>query len=192
MSPRYREIDPCVDFNKFVCEGWTEKHDLRADQGSSFTGTVMAENSQQILRHVLESPYTAERQMMEMDSSAKRDIFEKLKDSYDACMDEEKIKGIGSAPLLDVLRKIEELFPASRPHTDFETFPILINEGQKGLMFDGENKLSKTVAYLASIGVDALVRLNVVVRFLPLVSQVCCEADSRRPTTKIPMSLFHF
>ena len=114
MSPSYHGIDPCIDFNKFVCEGWNEKHDLRADQGRSFTGTIMAENSQQILRHVLESPYLVERQNLEIDSSAKQDIFRKLQDAYDACMNEEQIRSIGSAPLLDVLRKIEELFPASR------------------------------------------------------------------------------
>jgi len=28
LSPRYDEIDPCTDFNKYVCEGFDEKHDL--------------------------------------------------------------------------------------------------------------------------------------------------------------------
>lgn len=161
MSPRYHEIDPCTNFDKFVCEGWAEKHDLRADQGSSFTGTIMAENSQQILRHVLESPYPIDSQNIEAHSVAKQKIFEKLHDAYEACMNEDVIKEAGSAPLLGVLRKIEELFPASRPHEDRDSFPASPNSGQKGLLSKGKNNLSKTMAYLTSIGVGALVTFDV-------------------------------
>ncbi|KAK3170763.1 hypothetical protein OEA41_002845 [Lepraria neglecta] len=171
MSPRYHEIDPCTNFDKFVCEGWAEKHDLRADQGSSFTGTIMAENSQQILRHVLESPYPIDSQNIEVHSVAKQKIFEKLHDTYEACMSEGIIKEAGSAPLLGVLRKIEELFPASRPHEDHDSFPASLNSGQKGLLLKGENNLSKTMAYLTSIGVGALVTF---------------DADDKDPDVVIP------
>ena len=164
MSPRYHEIDPCTNFDKFVCEGWAEKHDLRADQGGAFTGTIMAENAQMILRHVLESPYPVDNQIIEVHSAAKQKIFEKLHNAYDACMDEEAIKSMGSAPLLDVLRKVEELFPAARPHDEVTTFPGFAEVGQKGLLFADDNRLSKTVAYLTSIGVNALISCYVGVR----------------------------
>ena len=157
MSPNYHEIDPCNDFDRFVCEGWKEKHDLRADQSSSFTGTIMAENSQQILRHLLESPYPINDQRIEIHSVAKQKIFGKLHSAYDACVNEERLRDLGSAPLIAILRKIEDLFPASRPSGIADGFPLLSNSGQRGLMFDGENQLSKTMAYLTSIGVSALV-----------------------------------
>jgi len=161
MSPRYHEIDPCTNFDKFVCEGWMEKHDLRADQGSSFTGTIMAEKSQQILRHVLESPYPLSSQDFENHSVAKQKIFEKLHDAYDACMNEDKLKELGSAPLLNVLRKVDELFPAKRPHEKSDVFPKLPIQDQMGLSFNGENQLSKTMTYLTKIGVSALVTFDV-------------------------------
>lgn len=163
MSPRYHTIDPCHDFDQFVCEGWQEKHDLRADQGGAFTGTIMAEDSQQILRHVLESPYSEGDYKIETDSSAKRYIFEKLQTAYNACMDEEVIKNVGSAPLLDILRKVEELYPAARPDTD--SFPSLKSMGQKGLLSKDakENHLSKTLTYLTSIGLDPLISFYVTV-----------------------------
>lgn len=162
MSPKYHTIDPCHDFDLFVCEGWQEKHDLRADQGGAFTGTIMAEDSQQILRHVLESPYSVNKYKIEIDSSAKRDIFEKLQTAYNACMDEEVIKDDGSAPLLEVLRKVEELFPAARPDTD-DFFPLLKNMRQKSLLLRDENRLSKTLTYLTSIGMDPLVSFYITV-----------------------------
>ena len=157
MSPKYHQIDPCTDFDKFTCEGWNEKHDLRADQGGVFAATIMAENAQMILRHVLEASYPAENQVIEVHSTAKQKIFEKLQNAYDACMDEEAIRSKGSAPLLDVLRKVEELFPAARPHDDVTTFPGSQEVSQKGLLFVDESQLSKTVAYLTSIGVNALI-----------------------------------
>lgn len=162
MSPKYHSIDPCHDFDQFVCEGWQEKHDLRADQGGAFTGTIMEEDSQQILRHVLESPYIVDDFKIETDSSAKRDIFEKLQAAYDACMDEDSIKTIGSAPLLDVLRKVEELFPATRPDTDFL---LLRNMNQHGLIIEDNRQLSNTLAYLTSIGLGPLISFYVTVCF---------------------------
>lgn len=119
----------------------------------------MVETGQQILRHVLESQYPAQGQEIEIDSTTKGEIFEKLKDSYDACIDLDHIRKVGPSPLLDVLRKIEELFPASRP-SDVASFPRM-EAKQVGLAFDGESQLSKTIAYLNSIGVTALVQFGV-------------------------------
>ena len=57
LSPEYKKLDACNNFEELVCGGWRDKHDLRADQGDAFTGTIMAENSQMLLRHILEAPY---------------------------------------------------------------------------------------------------------------------------------------
>ena len=185
MSPKYHTIDPCHDFDQFVCEGWQEKHDLRADQGAAFTGTIMAEDSQQILRHVLDFPYSVDEYQIETDSSAKRDIFEKLQTAYNACMDEEVIKDLGSAPLLDVLRKVEELFPAARPDT--QLLPLFKDKDQKVLPGNSGDQLSKTLAYLTSIGMNPLISFYVTVRsrnIPPPFSKLIFP----RPTTKIQMS----
>ena len=183
MSPRYHTIDPCHDFDQFVCEGWQEKHDLRADQGNAFTGTLMAEDAQQILRHVLESSYTADEYNIETDSSAKRDIFEKLQTAYDACMDEDLIKNVGATPLLDVLRKVEELFPAARPD---DSLPLLKSMDQKGMLLESEDPLSKTLTYLTSIGMDPLLSFYVTVRS-PEILALFPNLMFPSPTTKIRM-----
>jgi endothelin-converting enzyme len=60
LSPNYKNINPCDNFEELVCSGWDERHDLRPDQGDAFTGTIMSENSQMLLRHILETPYPEE------------------------------------------------------------------------------------------------------------------------------------
>lgn len=63
LSPQYKELDACDNFEELVCGGWRDRHDLRADQGDAFTGTIMSENSQMLLRHILEAPYPKDSQV---------------------------------------------------------------------------------------------------------------------------------
>jgi hypothetical protein len=57
LSPKFETIDPCTNFEELVCGGWSDRHDLRPDQGDAFTGTIMSETSETLLRHILEAPY---------------------------------------------------------------------------------------------------------------------------------------
>ena len=63
LSPNYKDLDPCDDFEELVCGGWRDHHDLRPDQGDAFTGTIMNENSELLLRHILDSPYPKDSQV---------------------------------------------------------------------------------------------------------------------------------
>ncbi|RMD39946.1 hypothetical protein DV735_g5170, partial [Chaetothyriales sp. CBS 134920] len=119
LSPRYKELDPCVDFEELVCGGWKERHDLRSDQSDSFTGTIMAETSQTLLRHILEAPYPKDSAHSEFSPAhLRRDSqksvdeanFDKLKGAYDACLDEDTIQSLGIKPLMAVLGEVERLY----------------------------------------------------------------------------------
>lgn len=118
----------------------------------------MEENSQQILRHVLESPYSDAHPMVATSSTAEQEIFRKLQGQYEACMDEKKIKETGVSPLLGALRKIADLFPAADPEFTPAAFQRKL---QKHLLNKRKNKLSNTIIYLESIGVTALVDFGI-------------------------------
>lgn len=79
LSPDYKEIDACTDFEELICGGWRDRHDLRPDQGDLFTGTIMEENSEQLLRHILEAPYPK-------DSSVCRAITTKPASTDSSCL----------------------------------------------------------------------------------------------------------
>ncbi|KAL8712583.1 MAG: hypothetical protein Q9220_003114 [cf. Caloplaca sp. 1 TL-2023] len=159
MSPQ--DVDPCEDFSKYVCGGWEQKHDIGADQDSVSSGSVMYEISQQTLRHLLESPYTGTQTRKRSNPSADEAIFSKIQSAYHACLDEKTIKSHGSAPLLDVLRNIEKYFPLKPTEDHVSRDTGASDQHQKGLLHFAEDQFTRTIAYLAQIGVDAFVSFGV-------------------------------
>ncbi|RDW64932.1 hypothetical protein BP6252_10583 [Coleophoma cylindrospora] len=148
LSPEYKTIDPCTDFEELVCGGWGDRHDLRPDQGDAFTGTIMSENSQTLLRHILEAPYPEDSKHSQFSpamltkpiSSVDQQNFEKLKSAYDACMDEETIKKAGVKPLMDIIEQVIQKFPSKKSK-------------------DGD-ALASTILYLEELGVSSVVSLG--------------------------------
>ena len=144
LSPEYKELDPCTNFEEMVCGGWKDRHDLRPDQGDAFTGTIMVENSQLLLRHILEAPYPKDSdhsafspmQLGTNEASADETNFRKLQDGYNACLDEVTIKKTGSKPLEAILAKIRDLYKVDQPCPS------------------GED-IANTVLYLAENGITA-------------------------------------
>jgi len=155
LSPDYKKIDACSNFEELVCGGWRDLHDLRPDQGDAFTGTIMSENSQTLLRHILEGEYPGESKHsyfspMKLQSnvaSLDQENFEKLKAGYNACMNETAIKDVGIKPLVEIMHQVLDLFsPASNDH------PTL----QEG---DYDN-LTNTILYMTKLESSALVSLG--------------------------------
>ncbi|CAP61572.1 uncharacterized protein PODANS_4_1760 [Podospora anserina S mat+] len=148
LSPNFKELDPCTDFEELVCGGWRERHDLRPDQGDAFTGTIMSENSQLLLRHILEAPYPKSSKHsyfspMQLDStslSADEENFNKLTDAYKACLDEPTIKELGIAPLAKIVEQVKQSFPVSDSSSGnalSETILLLSRYGVAGLVSSG-------------------------------------------------------
>lgn len=150
LSPNYKELNPCTDFEELVCGGWDERHDLRPDQGDAFTGTIMSETSQTLLRHILEAPYPdspdhssfSPANIFSTMSSVDRENFNKLKGAYEACMDEDTVKKNGVEPLMKVLHQVAKRFPIETSAQDHDD-------------------LSDTTLYLAKLGVSSLISLGV-------------------------------
>ncbi|KAH8820011.1 peptidase family M13 [Xylogone sp. PMI_703] len=156
LSPNYKELDPCEDFEELVCGGWSARHDLRPDQGDMFTGTIMSENSQILLRHILEAPYPSDSkhssfspaQLLTTLSSVDQQNFEKLKAGYDACMDEATLKDLGSKPLVEVVRDLLAFLP--------------VRGGKKDVIGKKPDEhISGAFDFLARIGVTSLVAVGV-------------------------------
>ncbi|KAK7193250.1 hypothetical protein DPSP01_008151 [Paraphaeosphaeria sporulosa] len=145
LSPNYKELDPCDDFEELVCGGWRDRHDLRPDQGDAFTGTIMNENSELLLRHILDSPYPKDSQhsyfspmnLLAVKKSADEENFDKMKAAYDACIDEDKIKDVSAGPLLDVLDRIKNTYAVDKSASLKDIILLLAKYGVSALITAG-------------------------------------------------------
>jgi Peptidase family M13 len=121
-----------------------------------FTGTIMAENSKGILRHILEQSSSAS-----LSSRADQDNFKKIKNDYDSCMDEETLRRIGIKPLQDVVNQIKSSFPANVDRVGQSPFPKLEPDTQKNAVFNKANQLTNTLLFLIRLDITALMALSV-------------------------------
>ncbi|KAJ6028245.1 hypothetical protein N7540_003821 [Penicillium herquei] len=131
LDPNYAKIDPCTNFDQLVCGGWRENHDMRSDQGSIFAGTIMEENGQTRLRHILERSEAPE--------AADAGNFKKLKDAYNSCLNEAAVRERGIEPLVKLLEKLQKVYPA---------------DDASGL--DVDHHLTEAVLFLIESGAEAL------------------------------------
>ena len=154
-------LDPCQDFETYVCEGWDLKHELRHDQSEISTIGLMVENTRLTLRHILESPSGDIASSLDEPSEIDEENLTKVQHAYEACLNESQIASVGSGPLLEILRNIDALFPAQRPHGSHTSFPKMMPTKQKGFSYTGENELTNVLAYLMSIEVDTMVSFSV-------------------------------
>ena len=83
---------------------------------------------------------------MKSSSSVDQENFEKLKDAYDACMDEDVIKRAGVAPLMKILDEIASLFPTQQ-----------IAFLRSALTSKDADEMADTILYLAELGIPALI-----------------------------------
>lgn len=79
-------------------------------------------------------------------ASVDQENFEKLKDAYDACIDEGAIKREGIKPLIGILAEIAALFPTKE-------IPFL----RSALTSKDNDEMADTILYLAKLGVPALI-----------------------------------
>lgn len=111
---------------------------MRPDQGSVFAGTIMSENAQMRLRHILKAPEAPGEQTL---SPADNQNFKKLKAAYSACTDIDALKQRGSQPLDDLLEKLETVYST---------------HGK-----DSEKNLTDTLVYLMQTDVSALTDFSI-------------------------------
>ena len=173
LDPNYAELDACTQFNKMVCGGWQLRHDLRPDQGDMFTGTIMAEKSKTILRHILEqSPSPS------LSSPADQDNLKKLKDDYDSCMNEQALQRIGIEPLQHLVNRIRSSFPANIDHEGQTPFSKLEIKNENGAVPDGANQLTDTLLFLIKLNIRAFLTFSI------QVSSIQCPC--RPPCLSVP------
>ncbi|RMZ70940.1 Peptidase family M13 [Pyrenophora seminiperda CCB06] len=74
LSPQYKELDPCEDFEEFVCGG----------RGPGISD-ILIKNSNKLVREILEAPYPKHSYSFFPIKSIDEENFDKMKNAYNAC-----------------------------------------------------------------------------------------------------------
>lgn len=150
LDPNHAKIDPCTNFDDYVCGGWRERNDMRPDQGSIFAGTSMEETAQTRLRHILEAS--------EAPDQVDAGNFKKLKDAYNACLDEVTLQSRGAEPLIHTLAELQKVY----------------SQGKTAASDSGDH-LTEALLFLQRTGTNALISAGItvsIVLFLYFGSQL--------------------
>jgi Peptidase family M13 len=156
LDPNHAQLDACTQFDKMVCGGWEQRHDLRPDQGDMFTGTIMAENSKTILRHILEQTSSSS-----LSSPADQENFQKLKDDYDSCMNQKELQNIGLKPLQAIIDEIKTSFTTEVNFKGQSVFPKLDATTQTAVDLNETNQLTNILLFLIKLDIRAFLTFDV-------------------------------
>lgn len=111
---RYKELDPCEDFRTYACEGFDAVHEIRDDQTGVGSLQVMSEEGQLILKRILEGPSPQSTSLFWTASSPDHEIFAKMQDGYNACLNETQLKSVGAKPLIELLTELGQIYPVKQ------------------------------------------------------------------------------
>ncbi|KAF2970462.1 hypothetical protein GQX73_g3160 [Xylaria multiplex] len=153
LSPDYKNIDPCTQFDTLVCDGFKARHDIPEDRSSFSTASIMSDNGRTTLRHILESPYPGDSKhssfspmnLRRFAASTDEENFLSMQESYNACMNETTLKEIGVKPLTELIGKVAQSFPIGDDTYDIE----------KLLQPEDYAKLSDTILLLEQLQVTS-------------------------------------
>ncbi|KAI0596064.1 peptidase family M13 [Biscogniauxia sp. FL1348] len=171
LSPDYKTIDPCTDFDTLVCTGFNDRNDIPADSSQYSTLSEVSDDGQKILRHILESSYPEQskhssfspRNLAKRDVSTDEESFLTLQKSYNACMNETNIEKIGVAPLVNFISQVADSFPVSEEEY-----------GNDATLAEGDYAaLSDTILLMEKLGITTFASLGT-------------SADEKNPDVVIP------
>lgn len=119
-----RTVSPCDDFYKYACGNWMQDSLIPDDQSEVTIYSDMREDVQVTLKKVLEEETPAS------DPSA----FQKTRDFYKSCVDEDRIEAVGTEPFDKVVEDIGK-WPSLDPSwndTEFDLVDLMLAVSKAG------------------------------------------------------------
>ncbi|KAK0628775.1 hypothetical protein B0T17DRAFT_614650 [Bombardia bombarda] len=114
LAPDYKQLDPCIDFDHYACEGWRMRYEIPPDRMHINAFQLANEADRQRLKTIIEGPYPDEsshshfspRNLEPNALLVDRQNFETMQRAYNACMDVTAIEAAGLEPIVAEIEKL--------------------------------------------------------------------------------------
>ncbi|VTT69520.1 unnamed protein product [Fusarium fujikuroi] len=156
LALNYTEIDPCEDFEQYVCGNWAARHEIPAGGVSTDGLTLAQENVDSALRQILESPYPSGEDagwitvnLTKEQSKADKEIFSMIQDTYQVCTNYTALEEEGLQTLQEIVKTVVDLYP---------TTPASGGNKTAGNTTQTSAALGKTLTFFESVGIQTFQR----------------------------------
>jgi endothelin-converting enzyme len=106
----------------------------------------MSDANRAILRLILEGPYADNVTMSAENKAVDKENFNKMKTTFNACMNEDAIKATGVAPIRKILDEFEEHFPLKAP-----SGVSAVDELTNAMIWLSKNKVDSLVSNFVTV-----------------------------------------
>ncbi|KAL6365040.1 hypothetical protein LRP88_01018 [Fusarium phalaenopsidis] len=139
----YTEIDPCTDFDQYVCGNWAARNEIPAGQTRTNGISVTRDFVLSAVKRILESPYPTGKDagwitvnLTKEQSRADKENFAKIQDAYNVCMNYTAIEEEDLSVLSAFVETVVDVFPATEESGKNETHDYFKELGETFVLFE--------------------------------------------------------
>jgi len=100
-------INPCEDFYQFSCGGWINNHPLEEGQSMVDGYSITTLENKELLRNLLKSKYKPRRKYTNKEKKYDENVFNKIKNIYETCLNIKNINKKSNKPMLNLLKELK-------------------------------------------------------------------------------------
>ncbi|OUM61163.1 hypothetical protein PIROE2DRAFT_12878 [Piromyces sp. E2] len=146
-------VNPCEDFYQFTCGGWIKNHPLQYGQDEISGYLLTSKNNIEMLRKILKGKYKPNKKYTTKEIKYDKEIFTKIKNIYNTCLNIDAINNKGNKPMLNLLHELK-IYENRKSYASVKGFTDLIitlHNRSVPIFFDISNIIVDSDLYQFSI-----------------------------------------